>query len=67
MSARYKSVTGDGTRLAWGLAELAASAGVSLGLLRKEVKRGALRTKKIGRRVVVMRDDWVSYVGHLGS
>jgi len=49
-------------RLAFGLAELSSATGLSLGLLRKEIKRGALRARRIGRRVLVLREDWLQYV-----
>jgi excisionase family DNA binding protein len=45
------SVTNN--RMGWSLKELSTSLGLSLGFLRKQVKAGALRAKKLGRRVVV--------------
>lgn len=51
-----------GQRMAFGLAELSSDTGISVGLLRKEIKRGALRIRRIGRRVVVLREDWVHYL-----
>ena len=52
----------DIERKAWGMSELASANGVSLGLLRMEAKRGALRVRRIGRRVVVLQEDWLRYL-----
>ena len=49
-------------RLAWGLAELAGELSVSLPFLRKEVRVGSLKAKKIGRRVVVLAEDVERYL-----
>lgn len=49
-------------RLAWGLHELAAATGLSLGLLRKQVQLGTLRVTKVGRRNIVAADDWRAFV-----
>lgn len=49
-------------RIAFGLAELSAATGIGIGLLRKEVKRGALRVQRVGRRVIVLQEDWVRYL-----
>jgi hypothetical protein len=46
----------------WGLEELAAATGLSVGLLRKEIRRGALPVTRIGRRVLVLDEDWRAYV-----
>ena len=55
-----RSVTNQ--RLAWGLGELAAATGLSLGFLSKEVHCGSLRAKRVGRRILIMREDWNSYL-----
>jgi hypothetical protein len=35
---------------------------VSIGFLRGEIRRGALRARRFGRRVVVLKEDWDSYI-----
>ncbi len=50
------------TRLAWSLAEVAESTGLSVGFLRNEVRRGALRVKRFGRRVLVLEKDLTLYL-----
>lgn len=55
-----KSVTPG--RLSWSLGELAAATGLSVGLLRDEIRRGALRVRRIGRRVIVLSEDWKKYI-----
>jgi len=57
-----KSVTDR--RLAWALAELAPALRVSLGFLRKEIRRGSLKARKLGRRVVVLDEDLKRYLGN---
>ena len=49
-------------RMAWSLPELAALTGLSVGFLRKEARRGALRTRKIGRRVLVLESDRMAFL-----
>lgn len=49
-------------RLAWSLAEIAESTGLSVGFLRNEVRRGALRVRKFGRRVLVLENDLKAYL-----
>jgi hypothetical protein len=49
-------------RLAWGLHELSAATGLSLGLLRKQVREGLLRVTKIGRRQIVALEDWRAFL-----
>ena len=35
---------------------------VSVGFLRGEIRRGALRVRRFGRRVIVLKEDWDAYV-----
>jgi hypothetical protein len=49
-------------RLAWGLPQLSVALGLSLGFLRKEARCGRLRTKRIGRRVLVLDADVKRYL-----
>lgn len=49
-------------RVAWGLAEIAKSTGLSLAFLRNEVRRKALPVKRFGRRVLVLDDDLKTYL-----
>jgi len=50
------------SRLAWGLAEVASALGVSLGFLRKEIRRGSLKAVKVGRRVLILDQDLKRYL-----
>ena len=50
-----KSVTPK--RVGWALHELAAALGVSVGLVRKEIRAGRLLAKKFGRRTIVLDED----------
>jgi hypothetical protein len=49
-------------RMAWSLPELASLLGLSLGFLRKEARRGTLRTRRIGRRLLVLEPDLRSFL-----
>jgi excisionase family DNA binding protein len=48
---------------AWSIAAIAASLGVSAGFLRNEIKRGRLKARKVGRRVLVFDVDLRRYLG----
>lgn len=47
---------------AYSVPELARLYPVSVGFLRGEIRRGALRVKRFGRRVLVIREEWDRYV-----
>lgn len=49
-------------RMAWSLPELASLLGLSIGFLRKEARRGTLRTRRIGRRLLVLEPDLRSFL-----
>ncbi len=49
-------------RAALSLREVAESLGVSLGFIRCEVRRGRLRPARLGRRVVVTREELSAYL-----
>jgi len=49
-------------RIAWSLQEIAKATGLSLGFLRKEVRRGGLPVKRFGRRVLVLEADLKVYL-----
>ena len=49
-------------RVAWGLAEIAESTGLSLAFIRNEVRRKALPVKRFGRRVLVLDADLKNYL-----
>jgi excisionase family DNA binding protein len=49
-------------RVAWSLQEIAKATGLSLGFLRNEVRRGVLRVKRFGRRVLVLDEDLRVYL-----
>ena len=47
--------------------QFASQLGVSTGLVRLEIARGRLRASRVGRRVVILRDDAERYLaGHVG-
>ena len=48
--------------MAWGLADIAESTGLSLDFLRGEVRRNALPVKRFGRRILVLEDDLRRYL-----
>ena len=51
-------------RIAWGLAEIAESTGLSLAFLRNEVRKEALPVKRFGQRVLVLDDDLKRYLSN---
>lgn len=56
-------------RRAWGLPEIAESLGVSVGLLRKQIDEGKLRSIRLGKRVLVSEEELQKYInqGHEAS
>jgi len=53
-------------RKAFSVQELTRLYPISLGFLRGEIRRGALRVRRFGRRVVVLREDWEGYIAQAG-
>lgn len=49
-------------RIAWSLGDISEATGLSLGFLRNDVRRGALRIRKFGRRVLVLDSDLKAYL-----
>jgi len=49
-------------RRGYSVQELSQEYPVSVGFLRGEIRRGALRVRRFGRRVVVLKEDWDSYL-----
>jgi hypothetical protein len=55
------SATGSDKK-AFSVAELVQQYPVSVGFLRNEIRRGSLRVRRFGRRIVVLKEDWDSYI-----
>lgn len=53
----HENVRISSTRLSYRLEEVAESTGLSLGMIRKEVREGKLNVRHIGRAVVVLSED----------
>jgi hypothetical protein len=47
---------------AFSVADLSRQCDLSRGFLRLEIRRGALRARRFGRRVLVLKEDWDSYL-----
>lgn len=47
---------------AYSVPELSRQYPISIGFLRCEIRRGALRVRRFGRRVLVLKEDWESYL-----
>jgi excisionase family DNA binding protein len=50
-------------RKAYSVQELARLYPLSRGFLRGEIRQGKLRVRRFGRRVLILKEDWDSYVG----
>jgi excisionase family DNA binding protein len=55
-------VTETKDRLAYSVEECAALTSISKAMLRKEIKAGRLKVKRAGRRVVILKDDFMNYL-----
>ena len=49
-------------RLAYSVEECAALTSISKAMLRKEIKAGRLKVKRAGRRVIILKDDFLNYL-----
>ncbi len=49
-------------RLAYSVEECAALTSISKAMLRKEIKAGRLKVKRAGRRVLILRSDFMNYL-----
>ncbi len=51
-------------RLGWGYSEISEATGLSVNFLRNEERRGKLKARKFGRRVLVLTEDLKSYLAN---
>jgi excisionase family DNA binding protein len=49
-------------KIAFGLAEISELTSVSVGMLRKEIRNGRLPVKRCGRRVLILKEDFMNYL-----
>ncbi len=49
-------------RLAYSVEECAALTSISKAMLRKEIKAGRLRVKRAGRRILILKSDFMNYL-----
>lgn len=49
-------------RLAYSVEECAALTSISKAMLRKEIKAGRLKVKRAGRRVLILKSDFLNYL-----
>jgi excisionase family DNA binding protein len=52
----------EAARRAWSIAEVSERLGVSKNFVNKEIKRRALRGRRIGRRIIVLVEDLENYL-----
>ncbi len=49
-------------RLAYSVEECAALTSISKAMIRKEIKAGRLKVKRAGRRVLILKSDFMNYL-----
>jgi excisionase family DNA binding protein len=49
-------------KIAFGLAELAELTSISVAMLHKEIRAGRLPVKRCGRRVLILKSDFLDYL-----
>ncbi len=49
-------------RLAFSVEECAALTSISKAMLRKEIKAGRLKVKRAGKRIVILKSDFMDYL-----
>ncbi len=57
-----ETITETSNRLAYSVEECAALTSISKATLRKEIKAGRLKVKRAGRRVLILKDDFMNYL-----
>ncbi len=55
-------ITETNERLAFSVDECAALTSISKAMLRKEIKAGRLKVKRAGRRVLILKSDFMNYL-----
>jgi excisionase family DNA binding protein len=55
-------ITETSERLAFSVDECAALTSISKAMLRKEIKAGRLKVKRAGRRVLILKSDFMNYL-----
>ncbi len=55
-------ITETNERLAFSVEECAALTSISKAMLRKEIKAGRLKVKRAGRRVLILKSDFMNYL-----
>jgi excisionase family DNA binding protein len=50
------------TKVAWSVLEISQATGLSAPFLRREIKRGALPSKRFGRRVLILDSALQTYL-----
>ncbi len=55
-------MTETNERLAWSVEECAALTSISKAMLRKEIKAGRLPVKRCGRRVLILKEDFLNFL-----
>ncbi len=56
------TMTETNNRLCYSVEECAALTSISKAMLRKEIKAGRLKVKRAGRRVLILKDDFMNYL-----
>jgi excisionase family DNA binding protein len=52
------------THRAWSILEVAESLSVSRGFVYREVRRGCLTARRLGRRIVILDEDYANYLAN---
>ncbi len=55
-------MTETNERLAWSVEECAALTSISKAMLRKEIRANRLPIKRCGRRVLILKEDFMTYL-----
>lgn len=55
-------ITKTSERLAFSIDECAALTSISKAMLRKEIKAGRLKVKRAGKRIVILKSDFMDYL-----
>jgi len=57
-----ENVTNPENKMFFSINEMAAITSISVGMLRKEIKAGKLKTRRAGRKILISKSDLMDYL-----
>jgi excisionase family DNA binding protein len=58
-----KTFVGQAEKLAYSVEEISEQSSLSIDFLRKEIREGRLKVRRAGRRILILKSDFMNYIG----